>query len=185
MSVNHKNHNTAPRARRNRVLREPAQHRIYVASPLSTYHTTRYDRMLSRVRECFPESVILPARDLFASNADWRSRWPDILPTLDALVFFDDDAGCIGAGTERELADALAAAIPVYFLTPPPFDRLDPLTPCETLREPFHDTRSDDAGAVSFEPVIGGGMRQTLRVCLSVPADAALALLLAHGNGGG
>lgn len=172
--MNHKNHNTAPRARRYRITSDAIPNRIYVASPISTYTTARYDTMLSRVRSRFPDSHILPARDLFKSNADWRRKWPVILPTLDAVVFFDDDDGCIGAGTEQEIADAQSADIPVSFLTPPPFDRL---IPCES--------QGDDSGTVEFWPVIGGGMRQTLRVCYAVPADDPLVLRSAHGIGGG
>lgn len=169
MSVNHKNHITAPVARRDRVSSEAIHNRIYVASPISTYTTARYDAMLSRVRSYFPESDILPARDLFESNTDWRRKWPVIVTTLDAVVFFDDDDGCIGAGTEQEITDASSARIPVFFLSPPPFDQV---------------VSCDESGAVEFWPVIGGGMCQTLRVCLSVPADDALALMSARGNGG-
>ncbi len=173
MSMNQRNHSSAPRARPHRVSDDAIHNRIYVASPISTYQTDRYDAMVCRARCHFPDSDILPARDRFASNADWRRKWPVILLTLDAVVFFDDDDGCIGAGTEREIADAQSAGIPVFFLTPAPFDRL---IPC--------DRQGGDSGAVEFWPVIGGGMRQTLRVCYAVPVDDALALLSAHGNGG-
>lgn len=172
--MNHKKHTTAPRARRHGVSSAASHNRIYVASPISTYNTARYDVMVSRVRRHFPGSDILPARDLFRSNDDWRRKWPVILPTLDAVVFFDDDDGCIGAGTEQEIADASSSGIPVFFLTPPPFDRL---ISCQT--------QGDNSGEVEFWPVIGGGLRQTLRVCYAVPADDALAMLSTHGNGGG
>jgi hypothetical protein len=175
MSVNHKKNTTAPPARRDRVSSETIHHRIYVASPISTYTTARYDAMLTRVRRHFPASDILPARDLFTSNADWRRTWPVILPTLDAVVFFDDDDGCIGAGTEQEIADAQSAGIPVCFLTPPPFDRF---IPCETQGE----TQGDDFAEVEFWPVIGGGMRQTLRVCYAIPANDVLTLSSSRGT---
>lgn len=154
--------------RTNRRSRKTSPSRVYIASPISTYGTARYDAMVSRVRSHFPESDILPARDLFTSNADWRRKWPVILPTLDAVVFFDDDDGCIGAGTEQEITDAQSAGIPVSFLAPPPFDRL---------------VRCDDSRAVEFWPV-PGWPRQTQRVCLSVPADEAIAMLTTAGTGG-
>ena len=160
---------TSPRGRRPRVSRKGNPERIYLASPISTYETSRYGAMVSRVRGHFPKSTILLARDLFTSNADWRARWARILRTVDTVVFFDDEEGCIGAGTEQEISDAHRVGIPVFFLTPPPFDRL---IPC------------DASGDVEFWPVVGGGMRQTLRVCYAIPADDALAMLTTAGNGG-
>lgn len=169
--MNRVEYSTAQGAPTHRPFRKAAPNRIYVASPLSTYGTARYDAMVSRVRSHYPDADILPARDLFGSNAHWRRKWPVILPTLDAVVFFDDDDGCIGAGTEQEIADAASAGIPVFFLTPPPFDRLIPCDP--------HSTTSGD---IEFWPVFGGGMRQTLRVCYAVPADDALAMLSSRGT---
>ena len=136
--------------------------RIYVASPIQTYGTPRYAAMVARLREVTPHAELLLARDIFISNSDWRARWPALLPTIDALVFFDDDDGCIGAGTERELADAWLAGIPVYFLPPAP---LGTLIPC------------DERGEVQFWPVLDKGPRQTQRVCYAVSLDDALALL--------
>ncbi|MBA3274580.1 MAG: hypothetical protein H0T72_02205 [Chloroflexia bacterium] len=109
-----------------------------------------------------PNADLLAARNLFTSNAEWRRRWPGILPTLAALVFFDDADGCIGAGVEREIVGAHGLGIPVYFLPGPP---VDALVPC------------DDTGRVEFWPVYGQGWRQTLRVCHAVPASDARALL--------
>ena len=164
-----KQYNTVPSARTQRPSRKDSSSRVYVASPLSTYQTDRYEAMVSRIRSHAPDADILPARDLFTGNADWRRNWPVILPMLDAVVFFADEDGCIGAGTEQEIADAQLTGIPVFFLTPPPFDRL---------------VSCDESGAVEFWPV-PGWPRQTQRVCYSISADDALALLSAHGIGGG
>jgi len=92
--------------------------RVYVASSLSTYSTPRYARELERIRAFFPHADILPARDLFRSNDDWRRRWPELLTTLQAVVFFADDDGYIGYGVWTELTDALDQNIPVRYLTP-------------------------------------------------------------------
>lgn len=143
--------------------------RVYIACPLSTMDTPRYNAMLARVRELVPDADFLPARDLFASNAEWRARWSTLLATLDAVIFFDDDDGCIGAGTEQEITDAWLAGIPVFFLPSPPFDAL---IPC------------DASGSVEFWPVFGSGMKQTQRVCYAVPATEVLAMMRPASKGG-
>ncbi len=89
---------------------------VYLASPLGTFRTPRYGAKLAATRAHFPRADVLPARELFTSNADWRRRWPAILPTLRALVFFDDDAGYLGLGTWAELADVYRAGVPVWYL---------------------------------------------------------------------
>lgn len=158
---------SAGRKRRGAGVPTATAGRVYLASPLSTYGTERYERALESVRAKFPRASILPARDLFASNADWRERWRGIVRTLAAVVFFDDADGCIGAGTEQEITDAYRAGVPVLFLTPPPFDAL---MPC------------DGSGAVEFWPVVGGGMRQTLRVCYAISVGDAPARKGARGG---
>lgn len=136
--------------------------RVYVASPIQTFATPRYDASVIRIQSHFPEAEMLPAREVFVTNAEWRKCWPALLPTLDAVVFFDDEDGCIGAGTEQEIGDAWIQGTPVFFLPWPPMDRL---LPC------------DDSRAVEFWPVLGGGMRQTLRVCYAMPAADVRALV--------
>lgn len=91
--------------------------KVYVASPLTTYQTPRYDCMCATVRTLFPHADVLPARGLFASNAGWRARWPALLPTLAAVVFFTDDAGWIGKGVWAEISGAAHAGVPVALLT--------------------------------------------------------------------
>lgn len=136
--------------------------RVYVASPIQTFATPRYALMIARIRSLLPDAELVPGRDLFSSSADWRQRWPALLHTLDAVVFFDDVDGCIGAGTQEEIADAERAGIPVFFLTWPPINAL---------------IRCDDTGGVEFWPVHDGGMQQTLRVACAVPAPDYLALV--------
>lgn len=142
---------------------------VYVASPLSTYETNRYDDLLGRLQQVMPKADLLPARACFSSKADWRRRWPSVLPTLDAVVFFDDEDGCIGAGTEKEIADAYRSGIPVLFLNTIPFDTL---IPC------------DASGTVEFLPVFGRGMKQTQRVCVAISIDDAFAMLRHASKGG-
>ncbi len=113
-----------PKHKRNRARAQTAPRRepatitgpVYLASPLGTFRTPSYDAKLAATRAHFPRADVLPARDLFHSNDDWRHRWPSILPTLRALVFFDDGAGYLGLGTYTEAVDAFQAGVPVWYL---------------------------------------------------------------------
>lgn len=135
--------------------------RVYVASSLSTYRTPRYDRMVASVREQFPHATILPARDQFTSNHDWRRRWPDLLPTLQGVVFFADNDGYVGYGVWTELNDALDRGIPVRYLTPNG-------GLCEISAE------DGEIEVLAFRP---WDWRQFAMIAYTVPATEALALL--------
>jgi len=90
---------------------------VYLASSLSTYRAPRYDRMLNASRAHFPQARVRTARSLFTSNQEWRARWPAVLTSSTALVFFVDAAGYIGKGVYQEIHDADMYGIPVWFLT--------------------------------------------------------------------
>ncbi len=100
---------TGPPARQ----RKPA---VYVASPLGTYHSPRYDRLLKVVRRQFPRGRVIPARGLFRDSNHWRSAWPILLSSISILVFFPDVCGWIGFGVWRELRDVAALGRPVFLL---------------------------------------------------------------------
>jgi hypothetical protein len=58
---------------------------------------------------------------MFSSDNDWRRRWPEVLAGIDALVVFGSltrasDLQVVGHGVAAEVADALAAGIPIYGL---------------------------------------------------------------------
>lgn len=90
---------------------------VYLASPLTTYRTPRYDRMIEAARQRFPGATILPARGLFFGARDWLNRWPAVLETLAGIAFFTDEAGWIGKGVFTELMDARDAGLPIWVLT--------------------------------------------------------------------
>jgi len=90
---------------------------VYLASPLSTYHTPRYDHMCDRVRKLFPLAALVPARDCGFTRTTWLPRWQVMLPTLAAVVVFTDDAEWIGKGVWTEITTARITGIPVWFLT--------------------------------------------------------------------
>ena len=91
-------------------------HTIYLASPMPTYGTARYERPLAACGRQIPHAEILEPRSLFADASDWLQRWPLILTTIDALVFFDDGTGIIGYGVWTELHDAERSGKPVLYL---------------------------------------------------------------------
>jgi hypothetical protein len=90
--------------------------RIYITSPVSTYRERRYDVAVAAIGARFPSSKLIVARNLWTDSADWLRRWPDILHTLDRLVYFLAADRTIGAGVAREVADAYALGLPVCLL---------------------------------------------------------------------
>jgi hypothetical protein len=93
---------------------DPAR-RVYLASPLSTYQTQRYDAVLAQVEAQYPSAELLPARSLFQSTEDWSNRWPELLPTLTDLVFFAAPDGTVGFGVWCEVQDS-AGCIPIWYV---------------------------------------------------------------------
>lgn len=92
----------------------PLPRRVYVASPITTYHTARYDLMLNWITTHFPpQARLVAARDLYTSTNDWLRRWPNILAMVDAVCVFTDEDGWIGRGVWTEMRDAELSGLPV------------------------------------------------------------------------
>jgi hypothetical protein len=89
---------------------------VYVASPLATYQTARYDRMLAQAQAHFPDADLLPARGLYHDSAHWRATWPQHLRRITGLLFFADPDSSIGRGVFAELADAKRRGLPLHYL---------------------------------------------------------------------
>jgi hypothetical protein len=89
---------------------------VYLASSMSTYQTPRYDAMVAHVQRAWPDAELLPARGLYTSSAHWLATWPNHLARLTATVFFADVDGSVGKGVYKEIEDALAASLPVFYL---------------------------------------------------------------------
>jgi hypothetical protein len=64
---------------------------VYLAAPLTTFSTPRYDDALTLISEREPRARILSPRDLFTSNADWLRQWPAIRPTITTLYMLTGD----------------------------------------------------------------------------------------------
>lgn len=135
--------------------------RVYVASSLSTYSTARYEQMIDAARSHYPQATILPARDQFTSTDDWRRRWPELLNTLQAVVFFADDDGYIGYGVFTELTDALDRGIPVRYLAP---------------NGGLYEISADD-GEIETTAFRPGDWRQFATIAYRAPASEALSIL--------
>ncbi len=88
---------------------------VYLASPLPTYGTARYDRVANLIRAKYSSEPLVEPRDLYASNEDWRNPWPGTVATIARLVFFANPDKSIGAGVLRELADAQWQGVPIEF----------------------------------------------------------------------
>lgn len=89
---------------------------LYLASPLTTYDTPRYDQMVNLARHQFPSARLMPSCGLFVDSQDWLRRWSAVLTTLAGVAFFTDEAGWIGKGVYSELCDADAAGLPIWLL---------------------------------------------------------------------
>ena len=91
--------------------------RIYLAAPMTTYRTERYNRIVSQLQHHFAGDRLLSARYLYTSTADWRMKWPKLLPTLDALLFIAAEDGTIGSGVLREIIDVRNRGRPVHYVS--------------------------------------------------------------------
>lgn len=91
---------------------------VYIASPVSTFQTARYEVNLIRIRRRYSEAEILEPRRLFKSTADWRAKWSSTLEHITELVFFCDESDHYGDGLAFELEDARLRHIPVWYLAP-------------------------------------------------------------------
>jgi hypothetical protein len=92
---------------------------VYVASPIPTFATTRYDHFLEVVVEHYEDWEVIPARSQWHSNEDWRLGWPALLDTLDVLVGFGEPDGIIGQGTFAEIVEAADAGCEVWIAEQP------------------------------------------------------------------
>lgn len=92
--------------------------RVYAAHAMTCYGTEHERASLDTLAGLFPDAEIVDPAGMFASSTEWLDRWPDVLDGLDALVLFADEHGMVGAGCLREVADAIAAGVPVAYLDP-------------------------------------------------------------------
>lgn len=88
--------------------------KVYAAHPMTCYGSTYAAEQLAGMAVALPGAQIVdPEHAGWETSADWRREWPTILDTLAGLVVFADRLGTIGTGCMAEIADAIAAGVPV------------------------------------------------------------------------
>ena len=91
---------------------------IYAAHPMTAYGTDHETRVLRRIAAAFDGWDVLNPAVMFDDNASWHDTWPQVLSGIDVCAIFADKTGCIGVGCLKEIADAIAARIPVVAVGP-------------------------------------------------------------------
>lgn len=94
----------------------PSHPLVYAAHPLTCYSSAHERACLAAIAAALPEAEVVDPAECFADDADWLARWPALVAVLSAVVLFADEEGCVGAGCLREVADAIAAGLPVLVL---------------------------------------------------------------------
>ncbi|MGP0108126.1 MAG: hypothetical protein ACLPR9_04555 [Acidimicrobiales bacterium] len=87
--------------------------RIYVAHPITSYGTEHGVACLDSLADLLPGADLVDPAALFTTSAQWLDAWPAIVQTLAGLVVFGAADGTIGSGCLLEVADAMAAELPV------------------------------------------------------------------------
>jgi hypothetical protein len=88
---------------------------VYLAAPKKLFGEPAYRKAVERLQR-LGAALVIGARESFADNSDWLSHFPEILRQVAAVVVLLPWDRVIGAGVLREIADARAAGIPVFFL---------------------------------------------------------------------
>ena len=90
--------------------------RLYAAHPMTCYGTEHERACLDTLAGLFGDAEIIDPATRGWTNDTWRRAWPRLVVTLAALVLFPDEDGTVGTGCLREVADAIAAGVPVAVL---------------------------------------------------------------------
>ena len=92
--------------------------RVYAAHAMRSYGSEHERECLDTLAGLFADAEIVNPAERSWTNAGWRRAWPQLLATLSGLVLFADEDGTVGTGCLREVADAIAAGVPVAYLDP-------------------------------------------------------------------
>ena len=141
--------------------------RWYLASPMSTYRTERYDAMVDLVRAKLGPVTEPLTKDMFVSNLQWLAALPEILSQVVGVAFFADGDGFLGMGVVKEVDAAVALGLPVFFLPntssePVSRDRVSLVTysdrPWSSCAMPLVITEGDDAGQEDVDLLTEAGV---------------------------
>jgi hypothetical protein len=86
---------------------------VYVAHPMTAYGTPHAAACLDALAGLLLGARLIDPATIFASDVEWLASWPRLVRTLGGFVMFGAEAGTIGAGCIRELADAIAFGVPI------------------------------------------------------------------------
>jgi hypothetical protein len=89
------------------------RHCVYLAAPLPAYEFPAYADALSYLRSLYPEPrhTVLSVRELFASTADWKQRYLEVLEPVTAFYLLLHQ-GCAGDGCWAEWRELVARGVP-------------------------------------------------------------------------
>jgi len=92
---------------------------VYVAAPMVTYYTDRYERNRERITELFPgaELICPPDGPLYPDGRTFSATFREHVVSCTDLVCFADEDGFLGRGTVTEIAYALRHGKAVWHLT--------------------------------------------------------------------
>jgi len=90
--------------------------RIYVSAPVAAFDQQAYERVLSIFRARGAE--VVSSRALFGSSEQWAKGFVGALGGCTDLLVLLGPNRIIGAGTLRELAEARARGLDVWFAQP-------------------------------------------------------------------
>lgn len=90
--------------------------RVYAAHSKVTYWTEHEAHCLDALGVIFAGWEVFNPAGRYRTDAGWLRAWPRLLSTLDALVLFADETGCVGVGCMREVTDAIFAGVVLYCL---------------------------------------------------------------------
>jgi hypothetical protein len=90
---------------------------VYLAAPVALYQTLLY-RRAERLLSEGGAALVISARDRFADHDTWIREFPGLIRQIHAIVVALGPDRTIGTGVVREIIEAVAHELPVYFLTP-------------------------------------------------------------------
>jgi len=90
--------------------------RIYVSAPVAAFDRQAYERVLAIFRARGAE--VVSSRALFGSSEQWAKCFVEALGGCTDLLVLLGPNRIIGAGTLRELAEARARGLDVWFAQP-------------------------------------------------------------------
>jgi hypothetical protein len=90
---------------------------VYLAAPVALYQTLLY-RRAERLLGEGGAALVISARDWFADHDTWIREFPGLIRQIHAIVVALGPDCTVGVGVVREIIEAVAHELLVYFLTP-------------------------------------------------------------------